>query len=88
MEPGLFGVYTAVGAAPFTLALLYAGYVLGQHWAEIQGTFRILDYVAAALIGVFVVYVLLRWRHVIDSGFPPKLIRSIGSPRPAEDAPP
>jgi membrane protein DedA with SNARE-associated domain len=88
MEPGRFGVYTALGAAPFTLALLYAGYILGQHWMEIQGTFRILDYVAAAFIGLFVLYVLLRWRRVIDSSFPPKLLRATGSPRAAEDAPP
>jgi membrane protein DedA with SNARE-associated domain len=88
MEPGRFGLFTAVGAAPFTLVLLYAGYVLGQHWTEIQGTFRILDYVAGAVIVVFLLYVLLRWRHVISSGFPPKLIRSTGSPPPAEGAPP
>jgi membrane protein DedA with SNARE-associated domain len=88
MEPGRFGLFTAVGAAPFTLALLYAGYILGQHWTEIQGTFRILDYVAGGVIVVFLLYVLLRWRRVITSGFPPKLVRSRAASSPAEGAPP
>jgi membrane protein DedA with SNARE-associated domain len=88
MEPGRFGLYTAVGAAPFTFVLIYAGYVLGQHWTEIQGTFRILDYVTGALIVVLLLYVLLRWRRVLSSGFPPKLLRSRPSPPPAEGATP
>ena len=88
MEPKRFGIFTAIGAAPFTAALLYAGVVLGRHWASIQGSFRYLDYVAGAVIVVLLVYLALRWRGVLSAGFPPKLTRSSGSPRPAEDAPP
>jgi membrane protein DedA with SNARE-associated domain len=88
MSPSRFGVYTTLGAAPFTAALIYAGYVLGRHWSELESSFRFLDLVAIGLIVALVVYVALLWRHVIAPGFPPKLIRSSGSPRPAEDGPP
>ncbi|MCI4356790.1 MAG: DedA family protein [Thermoplasmata archaeon] len=88
MEPKRFGVFTALGAAPFTAALLYAGVVLGRNWNSVQGTFRYFDYAAVALIVVLLVYVALRWRGVVSAGFPPRLTRSSGSPRPAEDAPP
>ncbi|MCI4333335.1 MAG: DedA family protein [Thermoplasmata archaeon] len=88
MSPTRFGVYTALGAAPFTAGLIYAGYVLGKHWSELQGAFRILDYVAVVFLAGLALYVALRWRHVITPGFPPRLTRNTGSPRPAEDGPP
>lgn len=88
MSPVRFGAYTALGAAPFTGGLIYAGYILGKHWSELQGAFRILDYVAVVFLAGLVLYVALRWRHVITPGFPPKLIRNTGSPPPAEAGPP
>lgn len=88
MSPSRFGVYTALGAAPFTAGLIYAGYVLGQHWSALESAFHVLDYVAVAVLAGLVLYVALRWRRVITAGFPPRLTRSSGSPPPAEDAPP
>ena len=67
MEPVRFGVYTAVGAAPFTFALMYAGFLLGKHWHNIVPYFQLLDYVAAGFIVIALAYVLLRWRGVIGS---------------------
>jgi membrane protein DedA with SNARE-associated domain len=87
MSPARFGLYTTLGAAPFTGGLIYAGYVLGQHWSALEAAFRILDYFAIGFLVALVVYVALLWRHVITGGFPPRLTRSSGSPRPAEDAP-
>jgi membrane protein DedA with SNARE-associated domain len=63
MEPKRFGVFTAVGAAPFTAALIYVGVVLGDNWSSFQATFRYLDIAAAVLIVVLLVYVALRWRR-------------------------
>jgi membrane protein DedA with SNARE-associated domain len=87
MDVRKFGAYTALGAAPFTAALLYVGVLLGTHWATFERTFRILDVVALVVLVVAVVYVALRWRGLVTEGFPPRLTRSSGSLPPAEDAP-
>jgi membrane protein DedA with SNARE-associated domain len=63
MDLKKFGVYTALGAAPFTAALLYVGVVLGRNWSSFQATFRYLDVVAAVVIVVGIVYVAYRWRR-------------------------
>jgi membrane protein DedA with SNARE-associated domain len=82
MEPVRFGVYTLAGAIPFTLALMYAGYYLGERWSIVQSYFHIGDYVAAAAIAVSVIYVALRWRGILTEGFPPRLVRTGGTPPP------
>jgi membrane protein DedA with SNARE-associated domain len=87
MDPRKFGLYTALGGAPFTAALLYVGVLLGHHWASFEATFRFFDIVAVVVLVAAVAYVALRWRGVVTPGFPPRLTRSTGSPRPAEDAP-
>lgn len=71
MSPVKFGVFTAVGAAPFTVAFLYAGYVLGSDWQSILPYFSILDDVAVVLVALGVVYLALRWTDRIGPGFPP-----------------
>jgi membrane protein DedA with SNARE-associated domain len=88
MEPVRFGVYTAIGATPFTIALIYAGVVLGKNWGEIVPYFHVLDYGAAVVIVGGLLYVTLRWHGKISGGFPPKLIRSSAPPPPAEVARP
>jgi membrane protein DedA with SNARE-associated domain len=75
MKPARFGIYTAIGAAPFTFALMYAGYVLGRRWDRIVPYFQKLDYFAAAFIVIALVYLLLRWKGIISSGFPPRWTR-------------
>lgn len=82
MDPLRFGVYTAIGATPFTLALMYAGYVLGRSWSEIVPYFQYLDYVAVVVLLLLVVYVALRWRGVLAPGWPP---RRAGRTTPAPD---
>jgi membrane protein DedA with SNARE-associated domain len=63
MEPKKFGIYTALGAAPFTAGLLYVGFVLGKNWNTVQSTFRYLDVLAAVVIVAGLVYVAYRWRR-------------------------
>ncbi|HEY6238721.1 MAG TPA: DedA family protein [Thermoplasmata archaeon] len=82
MEPVRFGVYSLVGATPFTIALIYAGFVLGRNYTAILPYFQIADLFAAAGVLVILVYVTLRWRRIIGPGFPPKLTRRGGSPPP------
>ena len=76
MDPVKFGVYTLAGSTPFTLALLYAGFVLRSHWRTITGYFSDLDLVAVALIAAAVVYGLLLMAGVLAPGWPPRRRRS------------
>lgn len=84
MSPVKFGAYTLVGSLPFTVALIYVGFVLRANWDAIVPAFRILDYVAAAFIVLALAYIALRWRNVVSGGFPPRFIPSSERPRPAE----
>ena len=84
MNPVRFGVYTLVGAFPFTVALLYVGYVLEAHWSAIVPYFNYADYAAVAVIVLLLGYIALRWRNVIGPGFPPRRVRS-PEPAPAGD---
>jgi len=59
MSPARFGVFTLLGTTPFTLALIYAGIVLGAHWRVVEGTFQYLDYLLIALLIAAVVYFLV-----------------------------
>lgn len=88
MPPLRFGLYTVVGAFPFTVALLYAGFVLGEEWSAIVPYFTYADYVAVVGIVLVLGYIALRWRNVLTPGFPPRLTRSSGSPPPAEGGTP
>jgi membrane protein DedA with SNARE-associated domain len=63
MDVKRFGLYTAIGGAPFTAALLYLGVLLGKRWNEVESTFRYLDIVAAVVIVVGIAYVAYRWRR-------------------------
>jgi membrane protein DedA with SNARE-associated domain len=59
MPPVRFGVYTLVGSIPWSLALIYAGIVLGNRWSTVETSLGPLDDVVYALIGLAVVYLLL-----------------------------
>jgi membrane protein DedA with SNARE-associated domain len=74
MPPVRFGAYTLAGSIPFTLALLYAGIELGQHWTAVEADLAPLDYVVYAALGVAVVYgliLLARARRVARANPPP-----------------
>ncbi len=68
MEPARFGLYTAIGATPFTAAFIYAGFLLGKDWSQIVPYLQLADYAAVGLIVVALVYVFLRWRNLIGPG--------------------
>lgn len=83
MEPARFGVYTLVGAAPFTVALLYSGYVLGKNWSEILPYFHLFDDAAVVVIAALVAYVLLLWTGRVAPGWPPRWTARAADPAPA-----
>lgn len=72
MPPARFGLYTFAGATPFTLVLLYAGFVLRAHWTVVSSYFDALDYVTVALIVAAVVYVALLVAGLLSPGWPPR----------------
>ncbi|MFY9717555.1 MAG: DedA family protein [Thermoplasmata archaeon] len=72
MDPLRFGAYTLLGATPFTLALLYAGFVLRSHWTVVSSYFNALDYVAVVLIAAGAVYFVLLVVGVVAPGWPPR----------------
>ena len=57
-----FVIFSVLGAIPWVMLLVWAGLLLGYHWADVKYLLRGLDYVVAAavvlLVGLFV------WRHV------------------------
>jgi membrane protein DedA with SNARE-associated domain len=50
MPFGRFCLYTFLGSLPWSFALTYLGVLLGQHFTQLGGAFRLLDYVVALLI--------------------------------------
>ncbi len=62
MEPARFGIYTAIVAAPFTAAFIYAGVLLGNDWSQIIPYLQYADYAGVVLVVLALVYVFLRWR--------------------------
>lgn len=58
-----FTVYTAAGCVPWVFALTAVGYVLGQNWDTILGSFRVASYVIAALVTVAAIVYLIRRRR-------------------------
>jgi membrane protein DedA with SNARE-associated domain len=55
MPLGRFTVYSTLGAIPWTIALVYAGTVLGENWLEIRDALRPFDLLMAVLCVAFVV---------------------------------
>jgi membrane protein DedA with SNARE-associated domain len=72
MEPVRFGVYTLLGSTPFTLAFVYAGFLLRSNWGVVEARLQLLDYAAIALVAVAVLYVALLVAGVVTPGWPPR----------------
>src|SRR2546425_570899 len=56
-----FVLFSLLGAVPWTIALVYAGKVLGDNWRAVRETLGGLDYIIAAVILALVA--LFVWRH-------------------------
>ncbi|MCI4349522.1 MAG: DedA family protein [Thermoplasmata archaeon] len=86
MSPVRFGVYTALGAAPFTAGFLYAGFVLRSHWNSIIPWFNVLDDVVLVVLVVLALYLVLRWTDRIGPGWPPRIVHAPRAPAPPPPA--
>ncbi|HEY0938379.1 MAG TPA: DedA family protein, partial [Trebonia sp.] len=63
MPAAMFGLYTTLGAIPWTAALAIAGYALGAHWEHVANDFHGPTYVIAGLLVIAAAVVLLRRRR-------------------------
>ena len=63
MPAGTFGVYTTLGAIPWTAALAIAGYALGANWEHVANDFHGPTYAIAGILVVAVVVVFVRRRR-------------------------
>ncbi len=79
MDRMRFPIYTVGGATPFTVALVYVGYVLGQQsLGTLEHIFNILNIIVGVAIVVFLVYYVYRLRER-------RRARASGSPAGAEE---
>ena len=72
MEPVRFGVYTFVGATPYTAAFILAGMALKSNWVLISSYFQYLDIPLLLLVAVVVVILVLQVVGVLAPGWPPR----------------
>ncbi len=63
MPAGRFGLYTVLGAIPWTAALAIAGYALGANWEQVANDFHGPTYVIAGLLIVGIIAVIVRRRR-------------------------
>lgn len=63
MPIGRFTLYTTLGCVPWVFALTAVGYVLGENWNSIIGSFSVASYVIAGLILVAGAAYLIRRRR-------------------------
>jgi membrane protein DedA with SNARE-associated domain len=70
MPIGKFIVYSTAGALPWSIALVYAGMVLGANWVEIREALKPFDLLIA--VGVGLVFIGLLWWRLGMPGRPKK----------------
>ena len=59
-----FVVYSTLGAIPWTIALVYAGTVLGEHWVQIRDDLKPFDnLILVACVAAVVLFVVWRLTH-------------------------
>jgi membrane protein DedA with SNARE-associated domain len=86
MEPARFGLYTMLGATPWTLAMLYAGYVLGSRWTVIERYFQPLDIALVIGIVATAIYLGLVAVGTLTYGWPPRRVSRPGPAVPSAPA--
>ena len=60
-----FTLYTVLGCLPWTFALAYLGYALGDRWERVEQALQPFSWaIAVACIVVVVIYVKRRWTKV------------------------
>lgn len=61
MPMGRFLLFSALGSLPWNAALIGAGYVVGEHYREIEAALKPFEYVIYAVVLAVVAYFVVRW---------------------------
>lgn len=61
MPMGRFLLFSALGSLPWNLALIVAGFVVGENYPEIEAAIRPYEYVIYAIVLAVAAWVLVRW---------------------------
>ncbi len=67
MPLGRFTIYSTLGAIPWTIALVYAGTVLGSNWTRIRDELKPFD--NAILVACVLTVVLFVWWRIGHPGW-------------------
>lgn len=65
MKMGKFVLYTFLGSFPWSLALAYGGYILGQNWERIRQVMRPFD--IPILVILFALFAIFVWRRLKEN---------------------
>jgi membrane protein DedA with SNARE-associated domain len=71
MPAGAFGLYTTLGAIPWTAALAIGGYALGANWERVANDFHGPTYAIAGVLVIAVVVVIVRRRRAKAAALAP-----------------
>ena len=61
MHLGRFILYSTLGSLPWNLALIYAGFVVGENYEQIAEALKPYEYLIYAIVLVVVGFLLARW---------------------------
>jgi membrane protein DedA with SNARE-associated domain len=70
MPSSVFGVYTTLGAIPWTAVLAIAGYALGANWEHVANDFHGPTYAIAGVAVIAIVVVVIRRRKAAAASAP------------------
>jgi hypothetical protein len=70
MPAGIFGLYTTLGAIPWTAALAIGGYALGANWEHVANDFHGPTYAIAGILVIGLVVVIVRRRRARAAAIP------------------
>jgi membrane protein DedA with SNARE-associated domain len=68
MSLGPFVLFSVLGSLPWNAALIYAGFVVGENYPQIEAALKPWEYVIYALVLLGVAYLVFRWARGRRSG--------------------
>lgn len=61
MHLGRFVLYSTLGSLPWNLALIYAGFVVGENYEQISAALKPYEYLIYAIVIAVVGFLIVRW---------------------------
>ena len=68
MPIGRFLLFSTLGSLPWNLALIYAGFVVGDNYEAISAAMKPYEYVIYAVVIALIVLLVVRWRRAKATG--------------------